>query len=134
MRSDNPSEGSSREAQAFSEPTVYPDFPDGGAPVHLECMRPEVIRDVVREHFETFRACYEQGLRKRKDLQGRIVVKFIIDRRGGVVSVSDYRSSMPDRDVVQCIIRGYSTLVFPPTECDGTIGVIYPIQFDPSRR
>jgi len=133
VRSEDPSKDSSSETRAFSERSISSEFPDG-APVHFGCMKPEVIRDVVRERFGAFRTCYELGRRARPDRQSLIIVKFIIDRGGDVVSVTDYRSTIPDPDVVQCVLKECGTLVFPPTECDGMIGVVYPIRFDPARR
>ena len=43
---------------------------------------PEVIQRIVRQNFGRFRLCYENGLRNNPNLQGRVTVKFVIDRSG----------------------------------------------------
>jgi len=43
---------------------------------------PEVIQRIVRQNFGRFRLCYEDGLRKNPTLQGRVAIKFVIDRGG----------------------------------------------------
>jgi hypothetical protein len=93
-------------------------------------LAPEVIQHVVREHFGTFRRCYEDGLRKDGNLHGRITTKFIIDKNGAVPMVADGGSDLPDRDVVQCVVRGFGSLRFPQPD-GGMVTVVYPIQFNP---
>jgi len=57
---------------------------------------PEVIQRIVRQSFGRFRLCYQDGLRSNASLQGRVVVKFVIDRSGSVSSAADGGSDMPD--------------------------------------
>jgi hypothetical protein len=91
---------------------------------------PEVIQRIVRQNFGGFRACYERGLRGNPSLQGRVAVKFVIDRGGGVAVAADGGSDFPDRGVVQCVVSGFSQLSFPEPE-GGRVTVVYPIVFDP---
>jgi hypothetical protein len=93
---------------------------------------PEVIRRIVRQNFGRFRLCYENGLRARPDLTGRVSIHFVIDRAGAVASASNGGSDLPSADVVACVARGFSGLSFPQPE-GGTVTVDYPIVFSPGQ-
>jgi hypothetical protein len=91
---------------------------------------PEVIQRIVRQNFGRFRLCYENGMRNNPNLQGRVTVKFIIDRSGAVSMTADGGSDLPDQGVVQCVVRGFGNLSFPQPE-GGMVTVVYPIMFNP---
>jgi hypothetical protein len=90
----------------------------------------EVIQRIVRQNFGRFRLCYESGLRGNPGLQGRVAVKFIIDRSGAISLTADGGSDLPDQGVVQCVVRGFGNLSFPQPE-GGMVTVVYPIMFSP---
>jgi hypothetical protein len=91
---------------------------------------PEVIQRIVRQNFGRFRLCYENGMRNNPNLQGRVTVKFVIDRSGAVGMTADGGSDLPDQGVVQCVVRGFGNLSFPQPE-GGMVTVVYPIMFNP---
>ena len=91
---------------------------------------PEVIQRIVRQNFGRFRLCYENGMRNNPNLQGRVTVKFVIDRSGAVAMTADGGSDLPDQGVVQCVVRGFGNLSFPQPE-GGMVTVVYPIMFNP---
>ena len=91
---------------------------------------PEVIQRIVRQNFGRFRLCYENGLRNNPNLQGRVTVKFVIDRSGAVGMTADGGSDIPDAGVVGCVVRGFGNLSFPQPE-GGMVTVVYPIIFNP---
>jgi Ca-activated chloride channel family protein len=91
---------------------------------------PEVIRRIVRQNFGRFRLCYENGLRNNPNLQGRVSVKFVIDRSGAVSTTMDGGSDLPDTRVVQCVVQGFGNLSFPQPDT-GIVTVVYPITFAP---
>jgi hypothetical protein len=91
---------------------------------------PEVIQRIVRQNFGRFRLCYENGLRTNPNLQGRVAIKFVIDRSGSVSTASDGGSDLPDQGVVGCVVRGFGNLSFPQPE-GGIVTVVYPIIFNP---
>ena len=84
----------------------------------------------MRQNFGRFRLCYENGLRTNPNLQGRVAVKFVIDRSGAVGMTADGGSDIPDSGVVQCVVRGFGNLSFPQPE-GGMVTVVYPIMFNP---
>jgi hypothetical protein len=91
---------------------------------------PEVIQRIVRQNYGRFRLCYEQGLARNPNLEGRAQVRFVIGRDGSVSNVSNGGSDIPDSAVVQCVIRSYYGLSFPQPE-GGIVTVVYPIMFSP---
>lgn len=101
---------------------------DGGMGVAR--IEPAAIQRVVRARFDTFRKCYEDGLRANPNLEGTVAVRFVIDREGYVASAIDGGSTMPDSKVVDCVVRGYTSLVFPKPK-GGIVTVVYPIIFNP---
>jgi TonB family protein len=110
--------------------------PPAGARAHGEHtvngrMAPEIIQHIVREHFGAFRKCYEAALGRNATLAGKVTVRFVIDPTGAVAAAaSDPSSTLQDADAVQCIVRGFGKLVFPPPD-GGSVTVVYPIQFNP---
>lgn len=90
----------------------------------------EVIQRIVRQNFGRYRFCYEQGLRQNPNLAGRVAVKFVIGRDGGVSQVANGGSDMPDGNVVSCVVRSFYGLSFPQPD-NGIVTVTYPIMFQP---
>ena len=91
---------------------------------------PEVVQRIVRQNFGRFRLCYENGLRSNPNLQGRVVVRFVIDRDGRVSNVGG-GGDLPDGGVVSCVSRAFYGLSFPQPE-GGIVTVSYPIVLTPS--
>jgi hypothetical protein len=91
---------------------------------------PATIQEIVRSHFDRFRSCYEDGLRRDPNLSGRISTKFVVNLDGSVDCASSADMTFADADVVACVVDGFSTLHFPPPK-GGICTVVYPIQFYP---
>lgn len=87
---------------------------------------PEIVQRVVRQNFGRMRMCYEAGLTRTPSLEGRISVKFVIDRTGSVAMVSTTERSLPDSDVASCVERAFKAMSFPEPE-GGIVTVIYPL-------
>ena len=95
-------------------------------------LAPELIQSVVRRGFGDFRLCYEQGMKRNPKLAGRVATKFLI-RIDGRVSTSELDcTTLPDDEVVDCIVHRFAQFVFPPPD-GGPVAVVYPIMFNPSR-
>jgi hypothetical protein len=106
-----------------------PGIREGGTSVHGR-LPPEAIQRIVRQNFGRFRLCYENGLRANPSLEGRVTVRFLIDRGGAVATMTDGGSSLPDAVAVACVVRAFGDLSFPQPE-GGTVTVDYPIVFSP---
>jgi hypothetical protein len=91
---------------------------------------PEIIQGVVRQSFGRFRTCYEAALKRNPALRGTATVSFVIAPNGSVQNAKDDHSTLPDADAVQCIVKGFGALSFPPPK-DGYVTVVYPVEFSP---
>jgi hypothetical protein len=91
---------------------------------------PEVIQRIVRQNYGRFRMCYEQGLGRNPNLQGRVSARFVIGRDGSVSNVGNGGSDLPDSGVVSCVLSAFYGLSFPQPE-GGIVTVVYPIMLAP---
>lgn len=93
-------------------------------------LEPEVIQKVVRSNYSNFRACYEEGLGRNPKLQGRVGIRFVIERDGHVTNVSIVDNTLPDCKVARCVRDHYPKFEFPKPE-GGIVTVVYPIMLEP---
>jgi tetratricopeptide (TPR) repeat protein len=84
----------------------------------------------VRQNFGRFRLCYEEGLKRNPNLEGRVSARFVIGRDGSVQNASNGGSDIPDSGVVSCVLAAFPGLSFPQPE-GGIVTVTYPILFAP---
>jgi len=93
-------------------------------------LAPERIQEVVRKAYGGFRKCYEAGLGRNAKLEGRVSVKFVIDVDGTVRDNIPDSPTLPDAEVVHCIVADFATLRFPKPS-GGIVTVVYPIMLSP---
>ncbi|MBW2262627.1 MAG: AgmX/PglI C-terminal domain-containing protein [Deltaproteobacteria bacterium] len=87
----------------------------------------ELIRDVIKQHKNEIRGCYQQSLLVSSDLEGRVVVRFVIDTLTGmVVSVTISDSELESDALEACIAVRVKKWTFPTLKGGGTIIVNYP--------
>lgn len=90
----------------------------------------QVIQRVVRQNFGRFRMCYEQGLARNPNLEGRVSVRFVIGRDGAVSAVSG-GGDLPDATTTSCVASAFYGIAFPAPE-NGIVKVTYPLMFSPN--
>jgi hypothetical protein len=90
----------------------------------------EVIQRIVRQNDGRYRFCYQNALKANPNLQGRVTVRFLIDRGGAVAVASDAGSDIPDEGVRRCVVTSFTALSFPAPD-SGVVTVVYPIVFSP---
>jgi len=88
------------------------------------------IESVVRRRAAAIRACYEQRLQVKKDLQGKISIRWTINTEGKVDSASTTGDSMGDSDTTNCILRTVRRMSFEKPE-GGVCVVQWPFVFSP---
>jgi hypothetical protein len=86
----------------------------------------ETIRRVLQRHVNEVRYCYEEGLRARPDLQGRVAIRFVVRPDGAVQLATKASSDLGDAEVEQCIAGVVRRLQFPAPEGGGMVFVTYP--------
>jgi hypothetical protein len=92
----------------------------------------EVIRREVRRHHNEIRFCYEQGLRKRPEISGRVAVRFLISAAGAVQMAAVSSSTLDDPGVEGCIARTVRRMAFPKPQDGGIVIVTYPFNLTSS--
>jgi hypothetical protein len=92
----------------------------------------EVIQRIIRQNAGRYRACYESALRTNPSLEGRVEVRFMIDRDGQVSMAQDGSSDLPDEHVKGCIVKSFYSLSFPSPQ-GGTVSVVYPMVLTPAQ-
>lgn len=90
----------------------------------------QVIQRVVRQNFGRLRMCYEQGLARNPNLEGRVSVRFVIGRDGAVSAVSG-SGDLPDAGATSCVMSAFYGIAFPAPE-NGIVKVTYPLMFSPN--
>jgi beta-lactamase regulating signal transducer with metallopeptidase domain len=88
---------------------------------------PEAIEDMVRIHFGGTLACFEIGRRVNPALSGVVTVRFVIQEDGSVRDAADERSTLPNKDVVRCIVADFKKRRFQESH-GGEVTVLYPIR------
>lgn len=89
---------------------------------------PEVIQRIVRLNFGRFKACYVRA--QSPKLEGRVMVKFVIDESGTPTSVVDGGSDIESLPMRECVASAFEALSFP-APAGGPVTVTYPIAFSP---
>ncbi|MCC6623507.1 MAG: AgmX/PglI C-terminal domain-containing protein [Deltaproteobacteria bacterium] len=85
------------------------------------------IQTQMRKRAGSIRFCYEKELQLDKDLQGRLVARFTIDRAGKVKGVSA-SGDMKNKSVVDCVKNEISKIQFAAPD-GGECVVSWPFQF-----
>jgi hypothetical protein len=93
---------------------------------------PVLIQRTMRANFDHLRECYVAGLARDRKLTGKIILRFVIGRDGGVLQASATDgTAMPDAAVIDCVLEQLRSFRFPAPE-GGIVTVVYPIVFAPS--
>jgi hypothetical protein len=93
-------------------------------------IEPELVRGVIREQKERYRACYQNGLKRDPSLRGRVGLRLTIGPQGAVTDVKVVNNQVPDCEVVACLKTKFQTLTFPRAERESTI--IYGLELLPN--
>ena len=90
-------------------------------------------KSVIKRHIDkrivSIKACYKEGLKTNRDLQGRVKVVFLIQAGGDVAEVEVGDSDLKDAAVESCIKHVIETWRFPRAENGESTKVVYPFYF-----
>lgn len=103
-----------------------------GKPIVSGALDKETIRRVIRRHRNEYKYCYEKQLNVKRDLNGKIIVKFTISGNGSVIAASVEETTMNDSAVENCLVGKIRRWVFPAPKGGGIVVVKYPFIFKPS--
>lgn len=97
--------------------------------VEVGVLDPTLIDAVIRKHIPQIRWCYERALPAKPELEGKLVVHFVIEADGRVSSAAMKSSTIGDAEVESCVADRFHALRFPRPAGDGTVTVNYPVVF-----
>jgi pSer/pThr/pTyr-binding forkhead associated (FHA) protein len=86
----------------------------------------DMIRRIVRAHLNEVRSCYNTGLTRNPNLEGRVTVQFSIIGTGKVASSVVQENTTKDGGVADCIAKAVKRWSFPRVGKGGTALVSYP--------
>jgi hypothetical protein len=86
---------------------------------------PETIQAILRSHYGAVASCYQAGIAKNPSLAGTVTVKIVAGANGATQQTADDGSTLPDKDVVACIVGEIGKISYPPG--GGVLTVVYPI-------
>lgn len=93
----------------------------------------ENIREVIKRHLDEVRTCYERGLQRDRNLEGRVMVRFVIAWCGAVRSSEVQSSTLGDDDAANCVAQTVRNWWFPRvTEVGANTLVSYPFVLRPA--
>ena len=85
-----------------------------------------VVTRVFQRRSSAFRRCYENRLRVRPNIQGKIVIRFTIGSAGRITRITVASNSTGDSAVGSCIVDKVRGMRFSPPE-NGEVTFTYPI-------
>ena len=89
------------------------------------------ITKVLKRHQNEVRSCYDQALRIKPTLEGKVVVKFIIDGKGDVALAEIASDTLNDENLKACMMNVVRSWKFPEPKGGGNVTVTYPWSFKP---
>ena len=93
----------------------------------------DVIRKLVMDNRKAARKCYEDARRDLKDLQGNVVIHFVLDPEGKVklAELNQERSTLKSPAIVNCVIGVIKGIPFPKSSRAMETSANYPFNFTP---
>lgn len=84
------------------------------------------VRERIRARTADIRGCYESALGRLPSGKGRVVVRFVVDTRGGVPAVTIASSDFQDPEVGCCVAKAIAKWSFSSPTHGDFIVVEYP--------
>ncbi len=110
-------------------PRATPPVRIASGPPITNSIPPAVIMRPIRERAACLRDCYDAGLARDPSIEGRLVVKLVVDADGWVRTVRVLESELGDRETDECVRRELVGLHYPPIAGGARISVVYPMTF-----
>lgn len=119
------------EAEPESAPESAPESDPAPEATVVGSLDRDIIRRVVQRHVDEIRDCYNAGLTKDPELEGRVTIDFIIGGEGRINSAVVHESTLKDLAVPKCIVKAVEEWVFPEPSGGSTVTVRYPFNLVP---
>ena len=104
--------------------------PDAGQPAGT--LTKEEVQKVVNRHQNEVKSCFEQALRLKPNLEGKVAVMFNISAAGDVTEAMIDSDTLQDANTTACMLTVVRTWKFPEPKGGGPVTVTYPWVFKPT--
>ncbi|MBN2494765.1 MAG: AgmX/PglI C-terminal domain-containing protein [Deltaproteobacteria bacterium] len=91
---------------------------------------PADIKKVIRRRLGGIKHCYEKRLKRNPELQGKVVIRFVVHPGGKIIEVEVLENTTGDAELAACIRSCVKAIRFPPAE-GGETAVVYPFILAP---
>lgn len=98
-------------------------------PMVTDAMDASIIKRVVADNKAQVRYCYEVELQRDQNLEGRVLMRWMISATGAVVGVEVVESTLQSPRVGACLSDKIRLWRFPQPAGGGTVEVRYPFIF-----
>lgn len=89
----------------------------------------EAVRRVVRSKLNEIKNCYERALNTNKELEGKVVIRFIIEEQGRVKIANTKSTTLNNKQVEECVAMRIKNAIFPEPPPGTVAEVDYPFVF-----
>lgn len=103
----------------------------GGDPIILGALDKSLIDAVIKQNMGHISACYDDALRDRPDLAGKITIKFVIAKDGTVSSAVVKSTTAAHPGLERCLCEVFMPMQFPEPKGGGIVITSYPFIFSP---
>lgn len=90
----------------------------------------EAVRQVIGRSLSDIKTCYDDQLKTKPHLAGKLVVKIIVDDQGKVRESSVKSRTFDDAQVEACVLAQLAQRKFPPPPQGKTGEINYPFVFE----
>lgn len=111
-----------------AESTKPQDVPPPQPVIVMGNLSKDAIAQEITRYMGNIQNCYEEQIKAKPKLAGKIVVQFIIESSGSVSSSKTQETTMNDELTEACINHVFQKMKFPPTG-GGIVEVAYPLTF-----
>lgn len=106
----------------------------GGAEENFEgSIDREAVRRVIRSILTQIKSCYERALRSNSSLEGKVVIRFVIEDQGRVRQASTKSTTLNNAEVEACVASRIRAQRFPDPPAGTVAEVDYPFVFGSQR-
>lgn len=75
--------------------------------------RKNMVLQTISKNYPTLKSCYQQGLKHKSDMRGKVVMTWDLDPRGKVTSAGIEDSQLNNKNVEECLVKRFSEWHFP---------------------
>jgi TonB family protein len=102
---------------------------DTGSSTVEQGLTKDEVGEVIHKHLSEVRYCYESAMIRSPDIEGKLLVSFVIGGTGMVKSSEVKSSTLSDARLDDCILRRLGTWKFPTPRGGIDVAVTYPFIF-----